>query len=262
MESISVSIFSIYYLFLCMAFLRVLESKANFIVWSLLTVITIGEIKFWSEQLLSYSMCPSSRSFLISLLSRTCKIMGTLLPFWCLGWKIFLKIRFNNMNFRSANAWDKLGNWFTMSVLNGHWVVIVLTILPSSEKRVWVIEISSISNKSLPISGFIPSRKTTNSASSIRQPVLSIGACIIPMTGIGSLEKAMSSCAGAVVSHSASVELFIASVARNSFKKLHTLPESMRSPTLVFPICKIVFLGSIWTVLLAMLATILSSEMS
>ena len=34
------------------------------------------------------------------------------------------------------------------------------------------------------------------------------------------------------------------------------------SPTVVFPICKIVFLGSICTVVLAMLATMLSSELS
>ena len=35
-----------------------------------------------------------------------------------------------------------------------------------------------------------------------------------------------------------------------------------RSPTLVFSISEVLFLGSIWMVLLAMLATILSSELS
>ena len=147
------------------------------------------------------------------------------------------------------------GNWFAMRVLNGHWNVILLIILPSSEQRVWVIKIPRISNKFLPISGFNSSLTTTKSASSNRQPLLSIGACIIPMTGIGSLAKVLSSCSGAAVSHRASVELLITSVASDSFKMLHTLPESMRSPTLVFPICRIVFFGSICTVVLAMLAT-------
>ena len=129
-------------------------------------------------------------------------------------------------------------SWFAMRVLYGLWVVIVLTILPSFEQRVWVIETPRTSNKSLPISGFNPSLTATNSESSIRHPLLFIGACIMPMTGIGSLAKVLSSCAGADVSHRARVELFITSVAWDSFKMLHTLPESMRSPTVVFPICK------------------------
>ena len=130
------------------------------------------------------------------------------------------------------------GNWFATRVLNGHWVVIVLTTLPSSEYRCWAIDIPRTSNRSLPISSFNPSLTTTNSASSIRQPLLSTGVCIIPMMGMGSLAKVLRSWAGTVVSQRASVHLLITSVASDSFRMLYTLPESMRQPTLAFPICE------------------------
>ena len=77
---------------------------------------------------------------------------------------------------------------------------------------------------SLPISVFNPSLTSTSSAFSIRHPLLFIGACIFPMTGIDPLAKVLSSCAGAVVSHRARVELLIISVARDSFKMLHPIP--------------------------------------
>ena len=153
--------------------------------------------------------------------------MGTLLPFWCLSWKFFWELDFTMWIFHLPMREISCRNWFAMRVLNGHWVAIVLTILPSFERRVWVIEIPRTSNKSLPITGVSPSLTTTFLTSSIRHPLLSIVACIIPMTGIGSLAKVLSSWAGAVVSHRARVELLTTSVARASFKMLHTLPESM-----------------------------------
>ena len=48
---------------------------------------------------------------------------------------------------------------------------------------------------------------------------------------MGSLANVLSSWAGAVVSYRAKVELSTISVARDLFKVLHTLPESIRSPT-------------------------------
>ena len=108
-----------------------------------------------------------------------------------------------------------------------------------------MIETARTSNRSLPKSGFNPSRTTANLASLIRHSLLSIGACILPMTGIGSLAKVLTSSAGVVVSHRPRVELLTTSVERDSFKTLHTLPESMRRPTLLFPICKVVFLDCV-----------------
>ena len=54
--------------------LRVFESKANFRVWSLLTVIAIGETKYCSRQLVSFSTRLSSNNFLISVLTPSCKL--------------------------------------------------------------------------------------------------------------------------------------------------------------------------------------------
>ena len=185
-------------------------------------------------------MCSSSRSVLISLLTRSCKLMGTLLHLWCLRWKFLWNLDITRWAFDLPMREISWGNCFAMRVLNGYWVVIVLTILPSSEQRVWVIDIPRTSFKSLPMSGFNPSLTFTNSASSIRHPLLSTGACTIPMTGIGSLAKVLSSWAIAVVNHRAYVEFLIISVAifsSDSLSMLHTLPESMRSPTFIFPIC-------------------------
>ena len=47
MESMSVSILGIWYLFLCIILLGILDSKVIFNVrWSLLTLITIAEMEF------------------------------------------------------------------------------------------------------------------------------------------------------------------------------------------------------------------------
>ena len=161
-----------------------------------MTVITIGEIKYWSEQLFSFSMCPYSRSFVISLLTRSCRLMGTLLPFWCFGWKFLWNLDLTIWIFDRPIREMSCGNCFAMRVLNGHWGVIGLTLLPSFEFGVWVTEIPRASNKSPPISGFSPSRNTTNSASSICHPLLAIGACIIPITFMGSFANVSSSWGG------------------------------------------------------------------
>ena len=47
--------------------------------------MTIGEIKCLSEQLFNFVMCFSSSSFLNSILTSGCKLIGTRRPFWCVG---------------------------------------------------------------------------------------------------------------------------------------------------------------------------------
>ena len=82
------------------------------------------------------------------------------------------------------------------------------------------------------------------------------------MIGICSLAKVLNSYEDTVIRRRASLKLLMTSVVSDSFKMLHTLPETITSPTFVFPICMIVFLGSICTAVLAMLATMFSSELS
>ena len=63
------------------------------------------------------------------------------------------------------------------------------------------------SNRSLRIGDFRPSLTSTNSASSIRQPLPTSGVCIMPFTGMGSIAKVLRSQKGAVFSHHARKEL-------------------------------------------------------
>ena len=85
--SINLSIFGTWYLFLWIDLFKILESKASLTVLSLFTKITIGEMKFLSEQLFNFMMCSSLCNFLSSSLTSGCKLMGTLHPFWCVGVK-------------------------------------------------------------------------------------------------------------------------------------------------------------------------------
>ena len=101
------------------------------------------------------------------------------------------------------------------------------------------------SNKSLPISDFRSSLTSTNSASSIRQPLHITGVCIMPFTGMGSIAKVLRSLEGAVFNHQARNELLFMPVANDSFWILQTIPGSIRGTTFVFPIRRIVFFGSI-----------------
>ena len=102
---------------------------------------------------------------------------------------------------------------------------------------------------------FRPSRTTANSALSVRQPLFTIGVCIIPITGISSLAYVFISIASAVDSHCASGEFSIISVANDLFNALQTPHESLGRPTFV---CILEFkLENV----LAMLATMLSSEL-
>ena len=104
----------------------------------------------------------------------------------------------------------------------------------------------SASNRSSPMSSFMPSRTKTSSASSIPQTLLSTGVCIMPMMSMGSFAKVLTFLEGSVVSHSAREELLKISIASDSLKILHRLPESMRRPTFGFPIFRVVFFGAVY----------------
>ena len=54
MVSIRLSILDIWYLFLCIVLFKILESIASLTVLSLFTVLTIGVMKFLSEQLFDF----------------------------------------------------------------------------------------------------------------------------------------------------------------------------------------------------------------
>ena len=94
MDSISVSIFGIWYFFLWMALFNTFDSSASFTVWSFFTVTTIGDIKYLSGQLESFIICFSSNNFLNSLLVFSFKLIVIRLPFWCLGGKSLWNLDF------------------------------------------------------------------------------------------------------------------------------------------------------------------------
>ena len=97
----------------------------------------------------------------------------------------------------------------------------------------------------------------TSSTSSL----IDSGVFIIPNRGIDSLARFFNTFAGAVVSHYAREEISGISVANDSFRILQTLRKSMRNPTSVMPVLTVLFRDSIGKVVLAMLASILSSEL-
>ena len=87
--SIRQSIFCIWYLFLWIALFMTLESMASFFVLSLLTVITIGEIKFLSLHLSSMIMLPFFCNFLSSSSTCDCRWIGFLSPLCERAWSLF-----------------------------------------------------------------------------------------------------------------------------------------------------------------------------
>ena len=80
-DSINFSLLTILYLFLCIDLLKTLDSNANFIDLSFFTVITIGDMKNSSEQLDSFSKCPSFCRRSNSTLNLGWKLIGTRRPF-------------------------------------------------------------------------------------------------------------------------------------------------------------------------------------
>ena len=71
--------------FLWIESFKIFEFKASLTVLSLFTVITIGEMKFLSEQLFNFMMCFSSSNFLSSALTSGCKLIGARRTFLCVG---------------------------------------------------------------------------------------------------------------------------------------------------------------------------------
>ena len=60
-----------------------------FIDWFFLSVTTIGDIKYLSEQFVSFVMCFLSSIFWSSELTLDCRLKIYVSFFWCLGWKCF-----------------------------------------------------------------------------------------------------------------------------------------------------------------------------
>ena len=85
--SINSSIFGIWYLFLCTCLFNSLDSSANFMLPSFFTVMTIGETKYLSEHSCHFEIYPSFISRWISLSTFSCRLIGTLRPFCCIGFK-------------------------------------------------------------------------------------------------------------------------------------------------------------------------------
>ena len=94
MDSISGSLFGVWYLFLWMDLYNTFESDASFIVWSFFTVTTFGDMKYLSRHLEIFMIRFSSNKFLSSILIFCCKLFGIRLPFWCLGWKSLWNLDF------------------------------------------------------------------------------------------------------------------------------------------------------------------------
>ena len=84
--------FGIWYLFLWIDLFKILESRANLTVLSLFSVITVGDMKFLSEQLFNFMMCFSSISFLSSSLTKGWRLIGTLRLFWFVGVKFLWNV--------------------------------------------------------------------------------------------------------------------------------------------------------------------------
>ena len=97
---------------------------------------------------------------------------------------------------------------------------------------------------------------------SLRQPLLYSGVCIVPVKRIDYLAKVFIPLQGAVISHCVREDFSFILVSNDSFRIIKTRLDSMKSPAIVLPILSVVFRGSVFKVLLAMLATMLSSELS
>ena len=87
-ESIRLSMFGIWYLFLWIALFKVFESRANLTDLSFLTVITIVEIKFLSKHSCKFSICSWPESFFSSSDTLCNKFIGTRL-FDVMGYTVY-----------------------------------------------------------------------------------------------------------------------------------------------------------------------------
>ena len=182
-DSISVSMFGIWYLFLWMALFNTFEFSASFIVWSFFTVTTMGDMKYLSGQLESFMMCFSASNFLSSVLTLSWRLIGIRLPFWSLGWKSLWNSDFATRIFHLPIRDIKPGKVLAICSLNSG-DAMLLTRLPFRNVD-WVTANPSWANKSRPIKDFKPSATTVKVAESHAQHLLVIGTWIFPSTCIG-----------------------------------------------------------------------------
>ena len=175
-DSIKVSMFDIWYLFLWMDLFNTFESTASFIVWSFFTVTTMGDMKYLSGQLESFMICFSASNFLSSVITFSWRLIGIRLPFWCLGWKSLWILDFATWIFDRPIRDTKPGKVVAICSLNSG-DAMLLTRLPFKYR---VTASPSWANKSRPIKVFKPSATTVKVADSHAQPLLVIGAWIFP----------------------------------------------------------------------------------
>ena len=109
--SIRVSMFGIWYLFLCIAVLRILESSANLILLSFFTVMTIGDIKNLSEHDFSFSICPICCNLFNSEETSSCRWTGIRRPFWWRTVYSSLKVERATWDFDCPFLVTKSGNF-------------------------------------------------------------------------------------------------------------------------------------------------------
>ena len=167
-----------------------------------------------------------------------------------------------NVYFRSINTWHKLRKLICYACFK--W-----TLSGDSVNHTTFIRTKSLSNwnpkglKYISADEWLQSILNDHKFCFFNPPTLALHRCLLRSNyRYRFVSKILSSFEGIVLSHRANLELLMISVASDSFMMLHTLQESTRSPIFVFPICRIVFLGSNCTVVLAILANMLSSELS
>ena len=93
--------------FLCIDFLKILEWRAIFTDWSVMTVMTIGEIKFWSVQLFICLICPFEINWWSFVLTLECRLFGARLHFMMIRSNLFVKFWTQSLTYQNESPmWE------------------------------------------------------------------------------------------------------------------------------------------------------------
>ena len=232
------SMFCIWYLFLWMALFIILESMASFIAFSLLTVITIGDMKFLSLHLSSFITLPFSCNFLSSCSIWFCKCIATLRPRWWIGVKFVLNLDFTLWFIDRPIRFTRLENCFAINCFK-LWLSsfsIIATFLPSEfGDDCWLTWMPSPWKRSRPISALWLFGTTMRSALPAFHPLHWTSQYKVPLFLIGVFVKLLRLVGFVLRLHQLFLSRSSISWAIRSVIQPFELPESTITQYLLFP---------------------------
>ena len=206
-----------------------LESLASFIVLSLFTVITIGDMKFLSLHFSSFILLPFSSNFLSSCSTWFCKCIGTLRPRWWIGVNLVLNLDFTVWFTDCPIRFIKPGNCLAITCYK-FWLSrfsIIATFLPSAFGDVcWLTWMPSPRKRSLPISALWLIGTTMRSALPAFHPLHWTSQYTVPLFLIGVFVKLLRLVGFVLRLHQLFLSRSSISWAIRSVIKLLELPES------------------------------------